>query len=280
MSGRDQSRCPCWNKKSNSERFPCPYEQLSNTQFEINERKIGRDPAHSMVPSPYSPDIAPSDFCFSGRAKKRWRDKPSRVERRSKHSSSKCGQEWIPVNFSAYLMNEWRGLNMLSNQEESTILNKNASLWLLAYSSHSTGGHLRFVHPIWISMKSGAWGDGKGTGNFLSTLYTYLHPGSDSALWQRPLEHIELFLCATSWFVSTLRLAPVFSFDNSGTIMAKKWSWFNFCSRWRTSKTRSFVPLKTMVTMALFIVNVVSVLGGPFRRGFPSRWADWSRYEN
>jgi hypothetical protein len=28
-----------------------------------------------------------------------------RIERRSKQSYSICGQEWIPVNFSAYLMN-------------------------------------------------------------------------------------------------------------------------------------------------------------------------------
>jgi hypothetical protein len=45
-------------------------------------------------------------------------------------------------------MNGWRGLNMGSNQEESTILNKNALLWLLAYSPKSRGGRLLFSRSI------------------------------------------------------------------------------------------------------------------------------------
>jgi hypothetical protein len=63
-------------------------------------------------------------------------------------SYSKCGQEWIPVNFSAHLINGWRCLNMLSNWEESTIRNKNSLLWLLAYSPKSRGGQRPFCHPI------------------------------------------------------------------------------------------------------------------------------------
>jgi hypothetical protein len=59
------------------------------------------------------PILHPRTFDFSGGPKERWRDRPSRVERRSKIASSKCDQEWIPVNFSAYLMIRWRGLNML-----------------------------------------------------------------------------------------------------------------------------------------------------------------------
>jgi hypothetical protein len=46
------------------------------------------------------------------------------------------------------LINGWRGLNILSNQEESTILNKNALLWLPVYSPKSRGGRLLFSHPM------------------------------------------------------------------------------------------------------------------------------------
>jgi hypothetical protein len=53
-----------------------------------------------------APDIAPSDFGFSGGAKAKRKDMPSRVERQSKHSYSKSGQEWILVNFSVYVTNE------------------------------------------------------------------------------------------------------------------------------------------------------------------------------
>jgi hypothetical protein len=60
----------------------------------------------------------------------------------------KCGQEWIPINFSAYLMNGWRGLNVLSNQEESAIPNKNVLLWWLAYPPKLRGVQLRFGHHI------------------------------------------------------------------------------------------------------------------------------------
>jgi hypothetical protein len=45
-------------------------------------------------------------------------------------------------------MNGWRGLNMLSNHEESTIRNENALLWLLAYSPQSKGGQRLPNHPI------------------------------------------------------------------------------------------------------------------------------------
>jgi hypothetical protein len=51
-SGKGQIRRPCWNTKSDSERFPSPYWQLRSTQFEIDERKIGRDPAYSMGSTP------------------------------------------------------------------------------------------------------------------------------------------------------------------------------------------------------------------------------------
>jgi hypothetical protein len=45
-------------------------------------------------------------------------------------------------------MNWWRGLNMLPNQEERTILNKNALLRLLAYSPKLRGAQPAFSHPI------------------------------------------------------------------------------------------------------------------------------------
>jgi hypothetical protein len=92
--------------------------------------------------------LHPRTFGFSGGAKERRRDKPSRVEMRSKHSYSKCGQEWIPVNFSTYLTNEWRGLNILLNQEEGTLLNKNALLRLLTYLPESRRVQLLLSHPI------------------------------------------------------------------------------------------------------------------------------------
>jgi hypothetical protein len=45
-------------------------------------------------------------------------------------------------------MNGWRCLSMLSNQKKIPILNKNALLWLLAYSPKSRGGQLLFSHLI------------------------------------------------------------------------------------------------------------------------------------
>jgi hypothetical protein len=53
-------------------------------------------------------------------------------------------------------MNGRRSLNMLSNQEESPILNKNALLWLFAYSPKSRGGQLLFTHPI-VSKERSRW---------------------------------------------------------------------------------------------------------------------------
>jgi hypothetical protein len=47
-----------------------------------------------------------------------------------------------------YLMNGWKNSNMLSNQEESGILNKNALFWLLAHSPKSRRGQLLLSHPI------------------------------------------------------------------------------------------------------------------------------------
>jgi hypothetical protein len=53
-------------------------------------------------------------------------------------------------------------LNVLSNQEESTILNKNALLWLLADSPKPRGGQLLFSHPRWsASVKKGQCSRGK-----------------------------------------------------------------------------------------------------------------------
>jgi hypothetical protein len=40
---------------------------------------------------------------------------------------------------------------MLSNQEKSTILNKNAFLRLFAYSPKSRGDHLLLGHPVTFS---------------------------------------------------------------------------------------------------------------------------------
>jgi hypothetical protein len=54
---------------------------------------------------PYLPDIAPSDFWFFGWNKREMNGQAFSSRGRSKHSYSKFGQEWIPVNFSAYLMN-------------------------------------------------------------------------------------------------------------------------------------------------------------------------------
>jgi hypothetical protein len=45
-------------------------------------------------------------------------------------------------------MNGWRGLYMLSNQEENAILNKTALLWVLPYSPKSRGCQLLFSYPI------------------------------------------------------------------------------------------------------------------------------------
>jgi hypothetical protein len=44
---------------------------LESRQFEIDEKKIERDLAHSMGPSPHSPDVAPSDFWFFGWSKRK-----------------------------------------------------------------------------------------------------------------------------------------------------------------------------------------------------------------
>jgi hypothetical protein len=49
----------------------------------------------------------------------------------------------------------------------------------------------------------------------------------------RPLWRMKLSVCATSSFLSTLRLVFVFSLHNSGAIMARKSSLLNFCSRAR-----------------------------------------------
>jgi hypothetical protein len=78
----------------------CKVHNSKMTKGKLDEIRLIRwdDP-------PTHPRLHPRTFDFSGGAKDRWRDKPSRVERRSKHSCSKCGQEWIPVNFSEYLMN-------------------------------------------------------------------------------------------------------------------------------------------------------------------------------
>jgi hypothetical protein len=86
-------------------------------------------------------------FGFSGGAKKRWSDKPFRVERWSKHFYSKSGQECIPVNFSAYLINGWRGLNTLSNRKENTILKRRFALIVCLFAKIKRG-QLLFIHPI------------------------------------------------------------------------------------------------------------------------------------
>jgi hypothetical protein len=60
-------------------------------------------------------------------------------------------------------MNGWRGLNMLSNQEKSTVPNKNALLWLLAYSPKSRRVQLRFSPDIFLIRWFSNSADGRGT---------------------------------------------------------------------------------------------------------------------
>jgi hypothetical protein len=85
-------------------------------------------------------------------------------------------------------MNGWRCLKILSNQEESNILNKKALLWLLAYSPKSRWGQRRFSHPIFqiYSQVSrillGHWLD-KGDCQHLQGLNEYLASISGWSQW-------------------------------------------------------------------------------------------------
>jgi hypothetical protein len=50
--------------------------------------------------------------------------------------------------------------------------------------------------------------------------------------------------------------------------MASEWSWLKFCLRGRTSRNKSFIPVKSMATRTLFVAIDVCALGGTSMQDF------------
>jgi hypothetical protein len=70
-SERGQSQRPCWNMKATLRDFQV---QMDNHKIHYSKLAKGTLDEIRLIRSdhsPYSPDIAPSDFGFSGRAKER-----------------------------------------------------------------------------------------------------------------------------------------------------------------------------------------------------------------
>jgi hypothetical protein len=82
-----------------------------------DERKLNEIWAIQWGLPQYSPDIASSDFWSFSWSKREMKGQICLSKEADRTFSLKYGEKWIPVNFSACLINVSAGLNMLSNQK-------------------------------------------------------------------------------------------------------------------------------------------------------------------
>jgi hypothetical protein len=110
-------------------------------------QEIRQDPALSMGPSSRLTRYCTLGLWFFGWSKREMKGQAFSSREAVKTFSLEM---WAVMDSGQLLgvFNEWRGLNMLSNQEENIIRNKNALLWLLAHLPKSRGGQLLFSHSV------------------------------------------------------------------------------------------------------------------------------------